>query len=157
MSTSKHRGHDIYYDDNTGWRYVEDGSLVSQNWLTKGCKHCGKSDTGKGHDGCLGTLKGVGNACCGHGFSDEAYVQFLDGSSVHGEDASIILNILKNHKDVEEAPLFKHYSELKAENKNMSDMLKLILDWHKNPKNDFLLNPAEKCMIEEVLRGEDYE
>jgi hypothetical protein len=35
------------------------------------------------------------NACCGHGVVDEAYVQFLDGASVHGRDALTIIDILK--------------------------------------------------------------
>lgn len=30
----------------------------------------------QGHDGCIGTLEGVMNACCGHGQDSCAYVQF---------------------------------------------------------------------------------
>ena len=40
------------------------------------CGHCGKKRTAHGHDGCVGTLKGVTNACCGHGEDRMAYVQF---------------------------------------------------------------------------------
>jgi len=40
------------------------------------CKHCGLNRTEQGHDGCIGTLKGVMNACCGHGQDSAAYVQF---------------------------------------------------------------------------------
>lgn len=40
------------------------------------CTHCNKSRTPEGHDGCIGTLEGIKNACCGHGFDNEAYVQF---------------------------------------------------------------------------------
>lgn len=39
------------------------------------CGHCGLSRTKKGHDGCIGTLNGVMNACCGHGQNSMAYVQ----------------------------------------------------------------------------------
>jgi hypothetical protein len=35
------------------------------------------------------------NACCGHGDIEDAYVQFLDGFSISGEDAIIILEVLK--------------------------------------------------------------
>ncbi len=40
------------------------------------CGHCGLKRTPEGHDGCIGKLKGVMNACCGHGDSSIAYVQF---------------------------------------------------------------------------------
>lgn len=40
------------------------------------CSHCGIGRTPEGHDGCIGTLKNVMNACCGHGQIEMAYVQF---------------------------------------------------------------------------------
>lgn len=40
------------------------------------CGHCGLPRTKEGHDGCIGTLEGVKNACCGHGEEAVAYVQF---------------------------------------------------------------------------------
>ena len=40
------------------------------------CDHCGLKRTKEGHDGCIGTLDGVANACCGHGEINAAYVQF---------------------------------------------------------------------------------
>lgn len=40
------------------------------------CGYCGVSRTKEGHDGCLGTLENVMNACCGHGELGMAYVQF---------------------------------------------------------------------------------
>jgi len=40
------------------------------------CSHCNKYRTKEGHDGCIGKLQGVTNACCGHGETDAAYVQF---------------------------------------------------------------------------------
>lgn len=42
----------------------------------KFCQHCKKNRTPEGHDGCMGTLKNVMNACCGHGENRMAYVQF---------------------------------------------------------------------------------
>lgn len=40
------------------------------------CGHCKKSRTKEGHDGCVGTLEKVKNACCGHGETEQAYIQF---------------------------------------------------------------------------------
>ena len=80
------------------WRYVDTGALVGETHETKPCGHCGKNYTPEGHDGCLGTLKGLMNACCGHGVVKDAYVQFLDSSTVHGKDAVTIIEILKKEK-----------------------------------------------------------
>ncbi len=65
------------------------------------CGYCGLKNTVEGHDGCLGTLPGVMNACCGHGPDgyEGPYVQFLDGFSVHGNDAVTIMKILKDTKE----------------------------------------------------------
>lgn len=40
------------------------------------CGHCNIPRTPEGHDGCIGTLENVRNACCGHGETKMAYVQF---------------------------------------------------------------------------------
>lgn len=41
------------------------------------CAHCQLPPTKEGHDGCLGTLSGfVMNACCGHGETKTAYIQY---------------------------------------------------------------------------------
>jgi len=61
------------------------------------CKHCGNYKTYEGHDGCLGELIGITNACCGHGNPNIAYVQFLDGTIINGNDAITIQNILKKN------------------------------------------------------------
>lgn len=39
------------------------------------CSHCKMHRTEEGHDGCIGTLPDVMNACCGHGEDRVAYVQ----------------------------------------------------------------------------------
>ena len=65
------------------------------------CKECGLERTKEGHDGCLGTLPGLMNACCGHGkYGEGVYVQFLDGKSIHGEDAIKIIEILKRNINI---------------------------------------------------------
>lgn len=62
------------------------------------CKHCNLRRTAEGHDGCLGTLPGVMNACCGHGeYGSGTYVQLLDGTSISGEDAKAMIEILKRN------------------------------------------------------------
>ena len=40
------------------------------------CSHCNKKRTKEGHDGCIGTIPNVKNACCGHGEDKMAYIQF---------------------------------------------------------------------------------
>jgi hypothetical protein len=94
---SKLRGHDIEYL-NGEWVYSDTKEPTIENYKERPCKHCGKMYTEEGHDGCLSTLIGIMNACCGHGDINESYVQFLDGECIRGEDAIIILNILKKYK-----------------------------------------------------------
>jgi len=97
MSHSKLRGHDIEYKNNE-WVYSDTKQSTISTFKDRPCGSCNKYNTLEGHDACLGELKGIMNACCGHGVVSEAYVQFLDGFSIHGEDAVIILNILKKYK-----------------------------------------------------------
>jgi len=67
------RGHEIIEIEDTFF-YKDDMTETAGN--PRKCGHCEKADTIEGHDGCIGTLKGVINACCGHGSDKEAYVQF---------------------------------------------------------------------------------
>lgn len=90
MSKSKINSNEMYYDGKD-WRYTDTNKLESD----RPCRCCDKARTKEGHDGCLGELKGLSNACCGHGIIDDAYVQFLDGTIIKGEDAVVIQNILK--------------------------------------------------------------
>ena len=78
-------GHQIYYDGEH-WRYVDGDELANGNGYYTGgpnrqkglCAHCKRPPTPEGYDGCLGELPKsvVMNACCGHGNSSRAYVQF---------------------------------------------------------------------------------
>jgi len=99
MTKSTYRGNPIVFKDEK-WTYEGTGKLVQSDVFCK-CGKCGNSTTEEGHDYCLGTLAGVMNACCGHGVESEAYVQFLDGECVRGEDAVIIQNILKKYNKKE--------------------------------------------------------
>jgi hypothetical protein len=59
------------------------------------CGRCGKHPTAEGHDGCLGTLPAVMNACCGHGEVSGAYVQMPDGAYFQGQDALDLIDKLR--------------------------------------------------------------
>ena len=80
---SKWRGHAIQFEENE-WLYA-DSQPVRDN-PNRPCGHCSLPNTPEGHDGCLGTLPGVMNACCGHGAGDEAYVQFECGKILRGQE-----------------------------------------------------------------------
>lgn len=72
------------------------GLLRDSNYL-KGygkdsCGYCGIKRTPEGHDGCIGTLEGVMNACCGHGEDKTAYVQFPSGECIRGREALKYIN-----------------------------------------------------------------
>ncbi len=75
--------------------YCDTGELVAENWQKRPCGHCDKHNTPEGHDGCLGTLPGVMNACCGHGEEAQAYVQFWGGKDIRGKKA---LKWIKKYK-----------------------------------------------------------
>lgn len=99
MKTSKVRGHDVYFDDSKEeWLYLSDNTSVATNYKERPCGNCGRFSTNEGRDGCLETLIGVKNACCGHGNIEECYIQFLDDECIRGEDAKIILDILKKYR-----------------------------------------------------------
>jgi len=59
------------------------------------CGHCGINRTPEGHDGCIGTLPNVMNACCGHGETKHAYVQFWNKERIAGAEA---LKYIKENK-----------------------------------------------------------
>ena len=94
MSKSYLRGHKIE-QINGEWVYSDTKEPTVETWQKRRRGHCGLHNTSEEHDGCLGTLPNVMNACCGHGQKNEAYVQFLDGSSVNGNKAVEIQNKLK--------------------------------------------------------------
>lgn len=82
-----YRGHKIWFDTRSScWRYVDSGQSVEDS-PERCCGLCKQLRTPEGHDPCLGTLPGVMNACCGHGETSSAYVQFPDGSDIRGDEA----------------------------------------------------------------------
>lgn len=93
--TSKFRGHKIECINNE-WIFCETGKFVKETWKEMPCGYCNVKDTAVGHDGCLGTLPGIMNACCGHGRVNEAFLQFLDGTIIRGDLAKNIMAELMN-------------------------------------------------------------
>lgn len=86
--TAEHylRGHPMEFVDNE-WVYSDTHESTVDTWEERPCGHCGLHNTPEDHDGCLGTLPGVMNACCGHGNINDAYVQFEDGVIVRRKNA----------------------------------------------------------------------
>lgn len=84
------RGHAIYWDSEQ-WRYSDTSEPTIAN--ERDCGQCGLANTPEGHDGCLGTLPEVKNACCGHGDQSDAYIQFEDGRLVGGRDAVMLFEL----------------------------------------------------------------
>ncbi len=85
MISSNYRGYKIVYRNNK-WYYEDNFKLVSGD-KNRVCGFCQVKSTEKGHDGCLGKLANVMNACCGHGDIDDAYVQLNNEVCIRGKDA----------------------------------------------------------------------
>lgn len=85
----KLRGYDIELL-NGQWVFSDTKESTVKTWKNRPCGHCGLHNTPEGHDGCLGTLPNVMNACCGHGNTNESYIQYRDGSIVRGEMTQIV-------------------------------------------------------------------
>lgn len=85
MQTSTWHGHAIVI--HHGFWCFADTLERTDSLVTRACGFCGTCPTVDGHDACVGTLPGVQNACCGHGERRDAYVQFLDGGYISGQEA----------------------------------------------------------------------
>lgn len=93
MVSSKLRGHGIVFIKGE-WLYNDTKIPTINN--ERDCGECERSDTVDGHDGCIGTLPNVMNACCGHGIISEAYIQYWDGHCLRGQDAFNEMWMLNN-------------------------------------------------------------
>ncbi|KKN88350.1 hypothetical protein LCGC14_0249130 [marine sediment metagenome] len=60
------RGWSIIYIDGK-WLYEDTREVVNNRRI---CKRCGRRPTTEGYDPCLGKLRGVSSACCGHGIQE---------------------------------------------------------------------------------------
>lgn len=90
MEITQLRGHDVYEKDGVFY-YVDNDEPTVQTWESRPCGHCERHNTDEGHDGCLGTIPHVINACCGHGNIREAYVQFGGGFAIYGTECMTII------------------------------------------------------------------
>lgn len=94
---NKFRGNHIY--EKEGDWYFVDSDIPCIEYEKVPCGICKELLTPEGHDPCLGTLPGVMNACCGHGETKEAYVQYWDGSVHRREKATFAISLLKKIRD----------------------------------------------------------
>ena len=88
---SMFRGYEIESIDGREWFFCDNGQSTVDHWMIRPCGHCKKMQTKDGHDPCIGTLKDVQNACCGHGNNDLAYIQYDDGSELRGESVFVAI------------------------------------------------------------------
>lgn len=103
MATKKSmfRGREIELVNNQ-WLFSDTGEPTVETWEDRPCGHCGLYNTPEGHDGCLGTLPNVMNACCGHGDTLQAYVQFSNGNVAQSNVAIEMIGYLKNERKKDE-------------------------------------------------------
>ena len=94
------RGHEIEWDEGQdAFVYFDTREPTIGTHKNRPCGHCGRHATPEGHDACLGTLPGIMNACCGHGQTQDAYVQFWDGRRMGGDVAVAYFETLTRRKD----------------------------------------------------------
>jgi len=98
MSRSKWRGHYIECVNDI-WIYSDNKQPVSED-KNRSCGNFGKPQTKEGHDGCIGTLENVKNACCGHGPTDEAYIQYKNGEELRGKEALSEIRRERNQESI---------------------------------------------------------
>ncbi len=96
LKVDRLRGHVIVEVDDECWMY-EDGVLVKDD-EGRNCGRCNRPRTAQGHDGCLGELPGLINACCGHGLTQDAYVQYPSGNCIRGWRAVLVQAWLKFYR-----------------------------------------------------------
>lgn len=94
IETGKLCGYEMVFVEGE-WLFSDTMKKVADTHEERPCGICGKERTPEGHDGCVGTLPGVMNACCGHGNLGEAYVQFPNGRLMQGQEA---LDYIKKHR-----------------------------------------------------------
>ncbi len=87
------RGYPIHHADGC-WRFVDTGEPTHETWKDRPCGVCGLHDTPEGHDGCLGTIPGMMNACCGHGIADQAFAQPTAPEAVREDSQAIVMRFI---------------------------------------------------------------
>lgn len=106
MARSTLRGHEIEWDEKQdAYVYSDTHEPTVETYKDRPCGNCGLTETPEGYDGCLGTLPGVINACCGHGVTQDAFVQFEDGRRLSGNEAINAMGKLKRENHETTKPL----------------------------------------------------
>ena len=86
------QGHEVEYDfDNDKWVYSDTKESIE---IIRECTHCGCRPTTEGYDNCIGFLKGVKSACCGHGI-DKPFVVLKSGEYLTFDDRETMKKYLK--------------------------------------------------------------
>jgi len=83
-------GTEMYYDWSIKKYRLESNDEIINGDIDKlPCAKCGQVPTLEGYDACLGHLRGVLFACCGHGRKGERYVMFENRSVIRGDDINL--------------------------------------------------------------------
>jgi len=67
------RGNLVFYDEEAGMWFYEDGVCVDDD-PDRPCPVCGRWPTPDGYDPCLGKIEGCISACCGHGRHEPFFI-----------------------------------------------------------------------------------
>lgn len=94
MAETNYRGHKIICSNGKDWTF-DNGVPIYDNTP---CSKCGKYPNSNGHDACIANLKGVKNACCGHGDIKYTYVELESGEVFRGVYAIYIIKKLKDRE-----------------------------------------------------------
>lgn len=73
---AQHKGYLIGLCEDGSFYFLDDMTNIDDD--PRPCAICLQWPTEKGHDPCISDLDGVKFACCGHGFTYDAYVTFFD-------------------------------------------------------------------------------
>lgn len=94
---ARHRGHPIRWAGNK-WTYTGGDPVHLISGSERPCAACGRVAQQGGPDPCLGRLKGVAAACCGHGHTEDAYIMFHNRITLRGEDALRLIRCWTQHR-----------------------------------------------------------
>lgn len=74
------------------WEYLD-----GQRNNPRPCVRCGKTATSEGYDACIGRIKGVTSACCGHGV-ERPYIVLANGVLITFMKNIILKDVINDQK-----------------------------------------------------------
>jgi hypothetical protein len=89
MVKSKLNGYEVEHNGKE-WVFSDNKESTIATHKDRPCGNCLKFPIKEGtesYDACIGKVKGLMNACCGHGCEKEAYAQLEGGLILQGRDA----------------------------------------------------------------------